>query len=236
MRVMIFVLLAFLLASLCGCAKHEEQPRVVLPQDLVEPTLAEQIAAVERGQSDRIHLIQGVVGDDDLPRIIALKALRELLLDNSQITSAGVEQLQSLPNLEHLRLRGRPLDDAALSAAAEIQSLRILNLPHGDFTDDGVKSLAKLPNLVQLRLGGKRLTDRALAEMMSFPALLRIHLLDAPITDEGLKAVHANKRLESLYLDGSQVTEQGLRDLFAALPELHVHIDQAHADFDPLKH
>ncbi len=220
----------------CGCKPSEKPAVVVLPKDLKEPTLSEQIASVERGESDRIHLLKSTVADSDLAQLIAVKNLRELLLDDSQVSAAGIQKLIGLPALEHLRIRGRPLDDEALLAAAELKSLRVLNLPHGEFTDDGVRALSALPNLVQLRLGSRKLTDRAMAEMMQFPSLLRIHLLEAPITDSGLKEIHANTKLESLYLDGSQVTEQGLRDLFQALPELHVHVNQQHADFDPNRH
>jgi len=200
---------------------------------VVEPSLTEQIAEVAANDSDSIHIVSAVVTDEDAAAIAKLTTLRVLLIEDSQLTAAGVECLSQLPALEHLRLRGRPLDDAALAAVANLKTLRVLNLPHGTFTDSGVQQLAALPKLVQLRLGSRQLTDQSLAAMQQFPALVRIHLLEAPITDRGLQAVAANKRLESLYLDQSLITEAGLRKLFAALPELHVHVNQKHADFDP---
>jgi hypothetical protein len=203
-----------------------------------EASLAEQIAAVERGESTRIEIAETVLGDTDAAVIGKAVDLKELLVDHpeSRFSVAGIASLAALPDLEHLRIRGPGIDNACLAELAHCENLRILNVPQGSFDDDGLAALAELPELVQLRFGSSAVTDRGMQMLDGFPALVRLHLIDVPITDAGLMELAKIEQLQSLYIDGGNITDAGWDELFRLRPKLHVHVNQQHHDRDPHKH
>ena len=208
------------------------------PGRATEATLAEQIAAVERGESTRIEIAETVLGDADAALIGKVLGLKELLVDHpeSRLSVAGIASLAALPHLEHLRIRGRGIGNACLVELARCENLRILNVPQASFDDDGLAALAELPKLVQLRFGSPDVTDRGMQILAGFPTLVRLHLIDVPITNEGLMELAKIERLESLYIDGGNITDDGWDELFRLRPKLHVHVNQQHHDRDPHKH
>jgi hypothetical protein len=219
--------------AVSGCGAKAEQE-----DGASEQALAAQIAAVQEGASDTIQLEHTPLTDRDLAAIGELRNLRVLQLDDAraQFTAAGIAQLSKLSGLEHLRIRGRGIDDAAITEIVKIKSLRILNVPQAAVTDDGLAELKYLPNLVQLRFGSAKVTDAGMKLLAELPALLRLHLIDVPITDAGLKTLAGMDQLESLYIDGGKFSEAALDQLFRERPKLHVHLNQDHHDRDPHGH
>jgi hypothetical protein len=207
-----------------------------------EASLAMQIAAVRDGKSDQIQLEHTPLSDDDLQALADLDNLHTLLIDDpdSRITAAGLKHLAGLTNLEHLRLRGEGVDDAALAEIAGFTTLRVLNVPRGSFTDAGLGLLAQLPHLELLRFGKTAVTDAGLKQLGAFPALAQIHLIGVPITDAGLAELAAIEPLKSLYIDDIDLSDAAWDKLFQTRKQmgrpLHVHIDAAHHDRDPGKH
>jgi len=219
-------------AASIGCAPTNSSPANA------EPNFSAQATAVREGRADRIHSESTLLTDQDLAEAAGLAALRELLVDHpeSRITSAGVKHLAGVPALEHLRLRGKGFDDAALAEAAKIESLQILNVPQADLTDVGLTELKRLPKLVQLRFGSPRVTDAGMKTLAELPSLKQLHLIDVPITDAGLAELAKIERLESLYIDGGTISDGAWEKLFRERPKLHVHVNQEHHDRDPHKH
>jgi hypothetical protein len=210
-------------------------------RDAAEPAESswdDQIARVRSGQSDRIQIEQTPLTDDDLQRLAGLANLRELLVDHAQstITAAGIKRLAELPRLEHLRLRGPGLDNAAVAAIAELKSLRIVNVPRARFGDEGLASLRSLPNLQQLRFGSPHVSNAGMQVLRDLPSLRHLHLIDVPITGDGLAELARLEQLESLYIDGGAITDAGWEALFRQRPGLHVHVNQEHHDRDPHPH
>ena len=203
-----------------------------------EASFAEQFSAVRKGDSDVIQISAAPIGDDQLGHLIETPALRVLMIDHadSRVGVAGIRYLAGLPMLEHLRLCGLGVDDAALAEIAKIKSLQILNVPRGAFTDAGLAQLKELPQLVQLRFGSPQVSDAGVAALAEFPALARLHLIDVPIGDAGLRAVAKLERLESLYIDGGEISDAAVEELFRTRPKLHVHLNQEHHDRDPHRH
>jgi len=203
-----------------------------------ELSLTEQIAAVERGESSRILVEQEVLDNQALLACGKLTSLTDLLLDNaqSQYDEGGMAWLTDLPNLQHLRIRGRGINSECLRELAKIKSLRILNVPHGLFPDEGLEILTELPNLESFRFGSPLVTDEGMKTIARLPAIRRLHLIDVPITDAGLAELAKIDRLQSLYIDGGQITDAGWDELFRKRPHLHVHVNQQHHDRDPHKH
>src|SRR5688572_20325542 len=106
--------LLLLLALVTGCSPTN------VTSEVYEPSLDEQLRSVLSGQSDEI-VSAAALADDDLAVIEKATALRILIVENqeSRITARGIQSLANLPNLEHLRLRGPGVDDAALAEIAK---------------------------------------------------------------------------------------------------------------------
>lgn len=237
-KVRFFAVLLTSVCSACGCVR---QPA---PVSSVELSLEQQISAVQAGRSDRIVCEQVPLDSNTeagrvrLEALAGLPTLRVLQLDHigNHLSPAEAARLFSLPKLEHIRLRGVPVDDAAISGIPATSELRIVNLPNADLTDAGFAALRRLPKLEQLRLGSPRVTGAGLQSLKTFPSLLRLHLIDVPVTDAGLRVFHELPQLQSLYLDGAVLSDAAYDELFAARPDLHVHLNQRHHDRDPRKH
>ncbi len=227
-------LVVALLCAISGC-DQADAPSTEVPAEL---SFAEQIAAVERGETTRILVEREVLDDGDLLALVNLTPLTDLLLDNahSEFRLEGVATLPNVSGLQHLRIRGRGIDDECLGEIAKINRLRILNVPHGSFSDEGLEPLAELPHLESFRFGTPRVTDEGLKTIRRWPAIRMLHLIDVPISDAGLAELAKIERLQSLYIDGGQITDAGWDALFRERPRLHVHVNQEHLDRDPNKH
>ncbi|MEX2174993.1 MAG: hypothetical protein WD872_11570 [Pirellulaceae bacterium] len=229
--------LSLVLTMLGGCTRQAD----VQPAAISEPTLAAQIAAVERGQSTRIQVETQALSDQDLQQLAKLDGLEELLIDRpaGQVTAAGLSHLTGLPHLSHLRIRGGGVDDAALAEIAKLPGLRILNVPRGEFTDAGLRQLKPLTELQQLRFGSSQVTDAGIQAVGELPAIKQLHLIDVPFTDQGLASIAEIEQLESLYIDGTPLSDAAWSEFFRTrekLGRVHVHLDQQHHDRDPHQH
>ncbi|MGE0757953.1 MAG: hypothetical protein AB7O38_13070, partial [Pirellulaceae bacterium] len=109
------IVLVFAAVYLTGCRPPSE--------------LQQQLQAVAEGTADTIHLEHTAVTDADLAVIAQHTGLRELLIEQSRIEGPGLEHLTHLSQLEHLRIRGSPVDDQGLSIIAGLERLKLLNLP-----------------------------------------------------------------------------------------------------------
>jgi hypothetical protein len=214
----------------CGAASSKQDP--------AEQSIVAQAAEVRAEKTDQIQIEKTPLGDDDLKALAGLENLHILLLDSpdSQFSAEGLKQLAGLLAIEHLRIRGRGVDDPALTQFSELKSLRILNVPHGTFTDAGLDSLKGLPDLVHLRFGSPHVTDAGMKTIGELTALKRLHLIDVPITDAGLRDLAQMRQLESLYVDGGRFSDGAIEELFRLRPDLHVHLNQQHHDRDPQKY
>lgn len=208
---------------------RKERPSTSAP----EATWDEQIAAVQRGESDRIEITQTLIGDEHLLQLNGLTALRELIVDKSDVTDAGLAPLKNLPNLDHLRLRGARITDQGFHDICQFTSLKRLNLPQADLTDAGLAELPALDKLELLRLGSPRVTNSGMEKVAAVKSLRWLHLIDIPLTDPALKSIGELPNLESLYLDGARISDDAYEQFFRIHPGLHLHIDQKHHDRDP---
>jgi hypothetical protein len=202
-----------------------------------EQTLPTQIALVQSGKSDRIHLEHTPLSDADLKPLADLTELRELLIDDpsSAISATGLRHLARLPKLEHLRVRSS-MDDDALTAIGDLKTLKILNAPRTTFSDAALAVLKSLPSLESFRFGSHNITDAGMQTLAELTAIRRLHLIDVPITDEGLRTLAKIEQLESLYIDGAELSDAAFDELFRQHPSVHVHVNQEHHDRDPHAH
>jgi hypothetical protein len=155
------------------------------------------------------------VDDATLDKIAPLK-LRELTLENTEITDAGLARLASIPTLRSLNLRRSSyLTDAALTHVAKLPNIEVLELLYNNFGDAGIEHVAKLPKLRVLDLRGCVLvTDAGLAHLAACKNLQRLKLRNPNVTDAGLKALRGLSKLRGIgFEDSAQISDQGLADL-----------------------
>jgi hypothetical protein len=213
-----------------GCSSQKEQA-------IPEATWEAQIAAVKKGESDRIEVAQQAIGDEQLQQLEGLDQLRELLIEKGKMTSASLPTLTKLSRLEHLKIRGAAINDQGFRHLCAIHSLKRLNLPQADLTDEGLLAIADLKELESFRFGSPRVTDTGVLHIGNVKTLRWLHLIDIPLTDSSLDLISMSfPQLESLYIDGGKFSDKAWDNLFAKRPGLHVHVDQKHHDRDPHGH
>lgn len=198
-----------------------------------ELTFAQQVREVRDGKTTSIRVAAAELTDGDLATLAELTPLTTLQIDKGRISDEGLEHLESLEHIEHLRLRLSPISDAGLARLARWKTLRHLNLPHAEFTDAGIAHLHALPRLELLRFGSPHVTDAALATIATFQQLKFLHLINVPITDSSLVHLEQMPNLQSFYVDGGNLTDAGIGELLRRCPGLHFHQDQRHHDLDP---
>ena len=136
------------------------------------------------------------IGDRDLAEVVdRFPGLKDLLLGRTDITDAGLVELQRCRNLESLSLQGLPI------------------------TGRGLKHLATHRDLVFLDLSGTRVTDADLEFLTCFPNLEELRLCDTPVSDAGLAHLGQHDNLAFVALTGTDVTNEGVSHLQQALPD-----------------
>jgi uncharacterized membrane protein YphA (DoxX/SURF4 family) len=178
----------------------------------------------------------------------SLLNLRELKLDDADISDEALEAVAELPRLEIIDLRHCVLSENALAdiaaarsllflrlesvpinrnglvhLASSLQRLEVLHLPSTEIDDVGLSSLAALSGLKWLDLSTTAVTDIGAAHLKHFPLLEWINLSGTQITDQGAKHLHALAKLQIVQLSQTRVGDDGLASL-RELPNLQ-HLD-----------
>jgi internalin A len=111
------------------------------------------------GESD-CHVVGGIrITDLGLAKLTKLKKLQRLDVSGSEITPAGLKQLEGLTQLRSLSLWNcKALDDSAATGLAALPNLTKLDLSYTNVGDQALASLAGLPRLKELYLTDTRVT------------------------------------------------------------------------------
>ena len=221
-----------LTAWLSGCSPPPQDADATTTPP-VEASWSAQVAAVRSGATQKIIVQTAHVTAAELLELAQeCEHLRELEIDDCELTAESADVIGNLAELQKLKL-GAPVDDAALAQLARAQQLTTLNLPDARFTDAGLETIATLPDLQLLRFHSPQVTDDGVRHIAAIRSLKFLHLIDVPITDAGLEHLRGMTWLQSFYLDGGHCTDDGLYALLKSLPDLHFHKDQLHLPDDP---
>ena len=139
-----------------------------------------------------------------------VKNLRVLKLNKTQISDAGLEQINSLATLESLGLANTQVTDDGLAHLKELKALRALDLSYTQVTDAGLPHLQGLANLQILDLPLTKITDAGLEQLKGMTSLALIDIRLTKVTDAGLAHLTGLENLKSLNLAANQVTDAGL--------------------------
>ena len=119
--------------------------------------------------------------------LAGLTRLRELHLDDSSITDAGLESLARMTQLRILSLRETDVTDAGLRHLTGMSELRELTLDMTRVTSAGLKHLAGLTQLQELRLSHTPVSNAGLVHLANLTQLKHLSLSSTRVTGAGLK-------------------------------------------------
>ncbi|MFY0536279.1 leucine-rich repeat domain-containing protein [Nannocystis pusilla] len=170
------------------------------------------------------------LGDKGLRALGRQPGLRRLVLPQSRITGAGLEELAKL-GLQSIEIRGRDLGPDGLLALSRLPDLRTLVLglaPPLTLADPAMQHLGELAGLRTLVLDIPSLGDRVADELGELVGLVELDLGRTQISDNGLRALAGMHGLKVLRLHHTKVTHRGLAHL-AGLTQLEV-LELDHTD------
>ena len=180
-----------------------------------EKTLME-IAKLKQLQS--LCIRGNSINDKDVPltdqhaRLISeMTSLRELRLENTNITAAGITDLAKL-KLEHLNFDYNSTDDESLKAIATIDTLKELHLHGSQATATGYAELAALKELKFLSAGNGSLSDAGLKSWSAMNALEELSITNTNISGVGFEQFE-NSGIRILKLNYCKISPAGIRSL-----------------------
>ncbi len=170
-----------------------------------------------RNRVSLVNLAGKPVTDADLDVLGTFSNLRDLYLQETHVTGAGMAWVRRLRHLEFINLADTPATDNAMAHLRYLPQLRELTLNRTRVTDAGLAELRGLTRMIAICLDGTQVTDAGLAHLRGMVHLRLLTLADTRITDVGLAQVGGLTDLWQLRLQNTRITDQGV----AALRNLH---------------
>jgi len=165
------------------------------------------------------------IGDDGLKALAACKSLKVLALDDLWVSTAGLEALSDLQQLEELYLAGTVVDDDSSKIMAAYPKLRKLRLARTQIGDATLEAISVCATLQELDLSENSLiTNAGMAHLAKLTSLKKLNLWRVQISDEGALMLAPLTKMEWLNLDNSKLGDPGLPLLqnMTALTFLHI--------------
>lgn len=165
------------------------------------------------------------IGDDGLKSFSACRSLKVLALDDLWISTAGLQTLAELRDMEELYLAGTVVDDDSSKIFAAFPKLRKLRLARTQVGDATLETLSVCSTLQELDLSENSLiTNAGMAHLAKLTSLKKLNLWRVQISDEGALLLAPLTKMEWLNLDNSKLGDAGLPLLqnMKALTFLHI--------------
>ncbi len=147
---------------------------------------------------------------DQLP---ASEEMTQVLIEESDVSNKGMENLLKYPNLHTLRLEGKKISNPVLEICGKLKKLVHLYLSSTAISDEGLKHLVDHTSLESIDLSNTEITDQGMKYLSQIPGLKSVILDQTKITDKGLEIVSKNQSLKELQLNGTKITDQGIEFL-----------------------
>ncbi|MBS0202544.1 MAG: M48 family metalloprotease [Planctomycetes bacterium] len=175
---------------------------------------------------------EGLLTDEALKSIGKLSNLKSLSLESyvgterfgwMRFSAAGIRQLSSLTELQHLSLVGQEVsaesfsfprlislslghpsvDNAVAAKIGQLSQLRSLELTYCKVDDEGMKFIASLPELRRLDISSLTITDAAIEQFRTHKHLEHLSLRASGLSDAALNHISQIESLTRLDLSGS---------------------------------
>ena len=145
---------------------------------------------LSRTNLTRLSLIDRNIADAGLARQLeGIRALRELVLENTPITDAGLVHLKGLTSLQILLLGNTNITDAGLGHLKDLVELKRLCLHDTGITDAGLAQLRGLTSLESLCLHHTDITDAGLVHLRGLTVLEILNVNDTQVTEAAANAL-----------------------------------------------
>lgn len=181
------------------------------------------------GELKQLHLLENVmfintpITNNDLILMQPLTNVRDLWLDGTHITDAGLEHLKGFNRLKRLSLDRTHISDSGLQKLSELHlsKLELLQLPRTEISDEGLQYLSGM-TIRELNLGATAIGDSGLRHLKALPGIVSLNLAQTKVTDDGLEYLKGLTSLKELRLTGTKTTGQGIANLQMSLPECKI--------------
>ncbi|WP_010584531.1 leucine-rich repeat domain-containing protein [Schlesneria paludicola] len=164
----------------------------------------------------RVTMSGDKISDEQLATVQGLPDLVSLDLEDSLVTSAGMEVVAKLTSLESLKLAGSKVTDVA--PLAQLPNLKTLILNFSDIRQEAFGSLAEFPSLRNLGASGLKLDDQGIELLAKCPHLEELSINGATLGEHGLVPLLAQKGLKFLSLKDAIVNVADVADFKKAMP------------------
>lgn len=158
------------------------------------------------------------ITDAGLNHLQCLPQLEELWFADTRVTGNGLRHLKGLAQLNTLVFSGTPVTDAGLEHIKGLTQLESLDLKDTQVTDAGLANLRQLTDIEILCLKGTRITDAGFVHLRGLKRLTHLFLDGTQVTDAALVHLKGLTQLQYVQYHNTQVTRSGTDVLRQALP------------------
>ncbi|MBD3675093.1 MAG: hypothetical protein HUJ26_16370 [Planctomycetaceae bacterium] len=208
---------------------------VSIDSEVISDRGIEQLASLSRLVSLLLHHAPNVT-NASMEAVGKMTQLRELYLEDTQLTDTGVRELLGFQNLRVLVLTGTRISDTGVSLLANLETIDVLCLDSTNITGQG---LSDLPDTQGMMLSMKHcpITDDSLKRYLQSHRKTRaLSLGGSEITDDPIKLIGALQKLEFLDLNNTAVTNESIATI-SQLPELsELSLDNTGVTDEGMKH
>jgi len=171
------------------------------------------------------------VTDDDLKHVARLTSLHHVELEGTDISTAGVKNLEPLKNLLFLGVDKTLIKGDALKSIGKHTTLVNLVIGHNDIDEECYKDLLGLKNLTNLQVDNTHLSEKGFSYIVKLPNLLVIKMSgNNRITDKTMAKLQ-NTKIEALNVQNTGVGPGSL-PYFLKMPRLK-HLKLEGRNFSP---
>ncbi len=144
---------------------------------------ADNIFMIDAGHVDNFN-------DRCLESISALKSVKSLVVDDTDITDKGMHSICSMSQLIALSMQQLTIKDAALNELQNLKNLQRLRLDYIRLTHESAKNLRTLVDLGYLNISYCSIDDEMMQNLKSLKKLQTLHLADnKQVTDRGIQCL-----------------------------------------------
>lgn len=156
------------------------------------------------------------ISDRAIAALSELPALVNLVLKNTKVTDAGLAELRS-DSLQSLTLPSQ-ITNAGLSNLQHVPNLCRLDLSNTSVTNEGLSALKTLTKLEEVYLNDTAVTDAGVPQLSQLKSLKTLFLSGTKVSDASVPHFESMSSLEHLELRDTGVTEIAAARIRAKLP------------------
>lgn len=180
--------------------------------------LEEWFGAEAFGSAVKVDLRKGKADNELLRHVGVLKELQRLDLSNANIDDEGIRLIEHLP-LRELWLQETNITDASAATLSRMKSLEFLQLNATSLSDAFLENLQPLPRLKDFGLRGTQVTSAGMQHLSRHLNLEKLDLYKTEVADSGVQHLVECGSLTFLGLSMTKVTDHVFEHL-AMFPNL----------------